>query len=107
MALTFGLMRSIRARWALTTSRADTCLRARRAASSTALRSQSSSRAAGLGLWLSLAAAALSGLNAAYVAPAATVLVNRLRLTPWVDGGDDRVCAIGGDIVPQRTLEWS
>src|SRR6478672_8614621 len=43
IALTFGLIRSMRARWAVITSRADTSLRRMRAASSMALRSQSSS----------------------------------------------------------------
>ena len=42
IALTFGLTRSICARCALMTSRAETCLRASRAASSTAVISQSS-----------------------------------------------------------------
>ena len=42
MALTFGFTRSIRARCAVITSRADTCLRRIRAASSTALRKHNS-----------------------------------------------------------------
>ena len=56
IALTFGLTRSIRARCAAITSRAETCLRRMRAASSIAVRAQSSSPAVGVAGALSVVA---------------------------------------------------
>ena len=59
------------------TSRAETSLRASRAASSTALMSQSSWR----GVVCAENPAALRGLSTVYAAPDATVALKRLRLT--------------------------
>jgi hypothetical protein len=79
IALTFGLTRSIWARCAAMTSRADTSLRASRAASSTAVISQSSDGAGGT-VCADVSVMA-NGFRAAWAAPAAAVALKYRRLT--------------------------